>query len=84
MYCGRFIPRAKHRGCMLYVLHETPFTTHLTHLTSAKQPAKQSHKTRFAKLRRKTPPQNTATVKTLKNVTNKTQNACNTAAVRIA
>jgi len=49
VYCGRF-PREKKST----VLHKTPFTKHLKN-TAKHRKTENSHKTRFVKLRRKTP-----------------------------
>jgi len=58
------------------VLHKTPFTKHLQNTAKHSQ---NSHKTRFVKLRRKTP-QNKR--KTLKNVTKRSQYSRNTYCLR--
>jgi len=60
------------------VLHKTPFTKHLQNTAKHRKTPQNSHKTRFVKLRRKTPQNNNA------KRSKKSQNGRNTAAIRIA
>jgi len=60
------------------VLHKTPSTKHLQNTAKQRKTPRNSHKTRFVKLRRKTPQNNNA------KRSKKSQNGRNTAAIRIA
>jgi len=74
VYCGRF-QRAKHFDCIAQNTFHTTSAKHRKTLQNTDETPQNSHKTRFVKLRRKTP-QNKR--KTLKKVTKPSHYSRNT------